>query len=137
MWKYYCFDLTRLFWPSGQSHLQGLNKLFLHNCDKLSRISSCLLVMCNHLIFLVRFGINKHLLIFSKTKNCSRPTGSCNFVCLWKSVLVLIYSKLHEKNHVITWTNRWRDAYLLDQTSSSLNQLTSKCKLIEGRIIHI
>ena len=36
------------------------------------------------MIFLVQFGINKHLLIFSKTTNCTRPTGSCNFVSLKK-----------------------------------------------------
>ena len=36
--------------------------------------------------FLVQFGINKHLLIFSKTTN---------FVSL---LLVLIYSKLHSKS---------------------------------------
>ena len=30
----------------------------------------------------LQFGINKHLLIFSKTTNCTRPTGSCNFVSL-------------------------------------------------------
>ena len=50
------------------------------------------------MIFLVQFGINKHLLIFSKTTNCTRPTGSCNFVSLWKNLLVLIYSKLHSKS---------------------------------------
>ena len=49
------------------------------------------------MIFLMQFGINKHLLIFSKTTNCTRPTGSCNFVSLWKDLLVLIYSKLHLK----------------------------------------
>ena len=37
------------------------------------------------MIFLVQFGINKHLLIFSKTTNCTRPTGSCNFA-FWLSV---------------------------------------------------
>ena len=52
----------------------------------------------NQMIFLVQFGINKHLLIFSKTTNCTRPTGSCNFVSLWKNLLVLIYSKLHSKS---------------------------------------
>ena len=30
----------------------------------------------------LQFGINKHLLIFSKTINCTRPTGLCNFVSL-------------------------------------------------------
>ena len=75
-----CFDRTH-----------GLNKLFfaldvrallMLNCDKLSRIFSCLLLTRNHMIFLVQFGINKDLLIFSKTTNCTRPTGSYNFVSL-------------------------------------------------------
>ena len=38
------------------------------------------------MIFLMRFGINKHLL---------RPQI---FVSLWKNLLVLIYSKLHSKS---------------------------------------
>ena len=75
-----CFDRTH-----------GLNKLFfaldarallMLNYDKLSRIFSCLLLTRNHMIFLVQFGINKYLLIFSKTTNCTRPTGSYNFVSL-------------------------------------------------------
>ena len=37
------------------------------------------------MIFLVQCWIYKHLLIFSKTTNCIRPTGSCNFVSLWKN----------------------------------------------------
>ena len=44
---YYCFDCMRLFWPNAQSHLQGLNKLFLH--------SMCVLCFCiimiSYLIF--------------------------------------------------------------------------------------
>ena len=68
------------------------------NYDKPSRIFPCILLTRNHMIFLVQFGINKHLLIFSKTTNCTRPTGSCNFVSLSKNLLVLIYSKLHSKS---------------------------------------
>ena len=45
------------------------------------------------MIFLVQFGINKHL-----TSNCTRPTGSINFISLKKNLLVLIYSKLHSKS---------------------------------------
>ena len=33
----------------------------LHNYDKLSRIFSCMLLIRNHITFLVQFGINKHL----------------------------------------------------------------------------
>ena len=75
-----CFDRTH-----------GLNKLFfaldvrvllMFNYDRPSRIFPCILLTRNHIIFLVQFGINKHLLIFSKTTNCTRPTGLCNFVSL-------------------------------------------------------
>ena len=56
-----CFDRTH-----------DLNKLFLHlmrallmlNYDGPSRIFQCVLLTRNHVIFLVQFGINKHLLIF-------------------------------------------------------------------------
>ena len=68
------------------------------NYDRLSRIFSCLLLTRNHMISLVQFGINKHLLIFSNITNCTRPTGSYNFFSLWKNLLVLIYSKLHSKS---------------------------------------
>ena len=50
------------------------------------------------MIFLVQFAINKHMLIFSKTTNCTRPTGSSNFVGLLKNLLMLIYSKLLSKS---------------------------------------
>ena len=42
------------------------------------------IIKSNHMIFLMQFGINKHL-------------DSCNFVCLWKKLLMLIYSKLDMK----------------------------------------
>ena len=93
-----CFDRTH-----------GLNKLFfaldarallMFNYDKPSRIFPCILLTRNHMIFLVQFGINKHLLIFSKTTNCTRPMGSYNFISLKKNLLALIY-----RNHVTTYTN--------------------------------
>ena len=65
--------------------------LLMFNYDKPSRIFPCILLTCNHMIFLVQFGINKHLLIFSKTTNCTSPMCSCNLP-------VLIYSKLHSKS---------------------------------------
>ena len=73
-----------------------------HNYDKLSRIFSCILLTHNHTIFHVRFGINKQLLIFSKTTNCSRPTGWWNFVSLWKFYLCLLVPNC-TLNHVITY----------------------------------
>ena len=59
-----CFDRTH-----------GLNKLFfaldarallIFNYDRPSLIFSCILLTRNHMIFLVQFGTNKHLLIFFK-----------------------------------------------------------------------
>ena len=39
-----------------------------------------IIIISNHMIFLVvQFEIKKHLYIFSKTTNCTRPTSSCNF----------------------------------------------------------
>ena len=56
--------------------------LLMLTYDKLSHLFSCILLTCNHMIFLVQFGINKQLLIFAKTTNCIRHMGSCNFVIL-------------------------------------------------------
>ena len=63
------------------------------------------------MIFLVQFGVNKHLLIFSKTTNCTRPTDSWNFVGLWKNLLVLIYSKLHQKSYDYLYVYTLHDFY--------------------------
>ena len=35
--------------------------ILLHNCDKLSRIFSCILLIRNHMIILVQVGVNRHL----------------------------------------------------------------------------
>ena len=70
---------------------------------------SCILLISNHMIFLVQFGI-------SKNPNCTHPTGSCNFVSL-KNLLVLIYSKLHSKSC----------DYLYQNMAASLLALT-KCQ---------
>ena len=78
------------------------------NYDKPSRIFPCILLTRNHMIFLVQFGISKRLLIFSKTTNCTRPTGLCNLLkFVFKKI---IYSCLFIPNctwnHVITSNNR-------------------------------
>ena len=39
------------------------------------------------------------MLIFSKTTNCTRPTGSCNFVSL------CLFIPNCTRNHVINYTN--------------------------------
>ena len=48
------------------------------------------------MIFLMKFGINKHLSIFPRPQI---------LLVFGKNLLVLIYSKFHEKNHVITYTS--------------------------------
>ena len=106
---YRCENIIEYYWSYAVvlTECTGLNKLFLHLmralCFCVIMISYLvffifILLIRNHVIFLVQFGIHKHLLIFSKTTNCTRPTGSCNFVSLWKNLLVLIYSKLHSKS---------------------------------------
>ena len=66
------------------------------------------------MIFLTQFRINKHLLMFSKTTNCTCPSGLCNFVSLGN-----IYSCLFipncTQNHVITYTN-WSEDGRLEQS---------------------
>ena len=66
------------------------------NYDKPSRIFPCILLTRNHMIFLVQFGINNHLLIFSKTTNCTRP----------KKIYPCLFISNYTRNHVITYTNR-------------------------------
>ena len=64
----------------------GWNKLFLHSShDKLSRFFSCISLIRDHTIFLVLFGVNKHLRFFSKIISHLHPKGSFNFVSLWKN----------------------------------------------------
>ena len=45
--------------------------------DKLSHLFSCILLTCNHMIFLVQFGINKQLLI--KDHKLHSPYGLMQF----------------------------------------------------------
>ena len=70
------------------------------NYDKLSHIFSCLLLTCNHMIFLIQFGINKHLLrpqialaLWARTILLEKKIYSCSFIpnCT--------------QDHVITYTN--------------------------------
>ena len=67
------------------------------------QIFAYILLTSNQMIFLVHFGINKHSQIF-QTPNCTCPTGSCNFVSLWKIYLCLFIPNCPQ-NHVITYTN--------------------------------
>ena len=46
----------------------------------------------------------------SFTTNCTHPTGSCNFVSLWKKLLVHMYSKLHSKSCDYHNTYCWLNA---------------------------
>ena len=49
-----------------------MRALLMLNYDKPSRIFPCMLLTRNHMIFLVQFGINKQLLIFSKHQRVIR-----------------------------------------------------------------
>ena len=63
----YCFDLRGLVFFFDRTHkvifALDARTLLLHNYDKLSHIFSFILLIRNHMIFLVQFEVNKHLLI--------------------------------------------------------------------------
>ena len=80
-WNYHCF--TRLFWSNAQSHLQGLNKLFLY----LMRAFCFCIITISYLVFFHVYCWYAITWFFS-----------CNFVGLWKLLLVLIYSKFHSRS---------------------------------------
>ena len=70
--------------------------------DCVIRVPSFCLTISNFFIYIINnysldFSYviwNKQALVnFSKTPDCTRPAGSCNFISLWK-----IYSKLHLKS---------------------------------------
>ena len=108
--SYYCFDHTWLFWLNAwfnKINYFALDAcaLLLLNYDTQTHIFPCILLTCDHMIFLVQFGINKHLLIYSKTTNIIALTLQA-----WEILLVFkkIYSCLLipncTRNHVITYT---------------------------------
>ena len=76
-----------------------LNHLEFFFINQHGEIFSWILLTGNQMIF---FSCNLEEIstrkFFSKTTKFTRPTGSCNFVSLWKNLLVLIYSKLHSKS---------------------------------------
>ena len=82
--------------------------LLLRNYDKLSRIFSYILLIRNHMIFLVQFGINKHLLIFQ------RPQIA---LALRARVILLVFEKIYSclfipnctRNDVITYTKMFHE----------------------------
>ena len=86
-----------------------MRALLLRNYDKLSRIFSYILLIRNHMIFLVQFGMNKHLLIFSKTTN------------LRARAILLVFEKINSclfipdctRNHVITYTKMYHEVRAL------------------------
>ena len=78
MWRYHCISL---FWSYAVVLTEctvWINYFctWCALCLCLIMISHLVIFHLYHMIFLVQFGINKQLLIFSKIT----PTGSCNFV---------------------------------------------------------
>ena len=55
------------------------------------------------MIFLMQFEINKQKENFSKTTKIAQAHRVSAICSLLKNLQVLIYFKLHEKNHVITY----------------------------------
>ena len=82
--------------------------LLLRNYDKPSRIFSCMLLLRNHMIFLVRSGINKHLQIFQRPQIANKQI----LLVFEKKLFVLIYSKLKSCDYLYK-TNRFHVAVSL------------------------
>ena len=76
-----CFDRTHKVSCRFEKIIFALDAraLFLHDCDKLSCIFSCIILARYHMIFLVQFGINKHLLIFFIENKMYSPNGLVKF----------------------------------------------------------
>ena len=55
-----------------------MRALLLHNYDKLSRIFLCILLIRNHIIFLMQFGINMHFEIFFQRLQIALPPRACD-----------------------------------------------------------
>ena len=136
----FCFQIKRTPWMAQfmaqffpdcvirvHSFCSTLSKFFINQHGE---IFSCILSTGNQMNFLVQFGINKHSSIFSKTTNCTRPTGSCNFVSLWK-----IYSRLFipncTRNHLITYTNNIHEKISPCWLAESMPINTKQCKSLK------
>ena len=95
MWKYHCFNRTRLLWPTAQVWINHYciwcARFHLRNYGKLYRIFSCLLLIRNHMIFLMQSGINK--------KRISRALRTRAILSIFEKIyLSLTHSKLHSKS---------------------------------------
>ena len=96
-----CFDRTH---GLNKLFLRLMRALFMFNYDKPSRIFLCILLTGNHMIFLVQFGINKHLLIFSKTAN-STSLRARAILLVFKNIFSCLFIPNCARNLVITYPN--------------------------------
>ena len=74
----------------------------MFNYDKPSRIFPCILLTRNHMIFLVQFGINKHLLIFSKPQ-IALALRARAILLVFKKIYSCLFIPNYTRNHVITY----------------------------------
>ena len=85
--------LTKITWDQararGEFRVCKVQNILHTNCFMF------MLLISNHTVFFVQFGINLHLWVFKK-RNCTRRSGSYNFSFL-KTLLVQITSKLNSK----------------------------------------
>ena len=120
------FYLIQRVRPQNEQCLAGLRTfLRLKNVKILLYIIVLILRGC----FDRTHGLSKlfhYLLIFSKTTNCTRSTGSCNFVSLWKKFTHVIYSKLHSKSCDTKWNST---PISITQSSANANHCISKDNL--------
>ena len=74
------------------------------NFDEPSRIFPCILLIRNHIIFLVQFGINKHLLIFQRPQ-IALALRARSILLVFKKIYLCLFIPNCTRNHVITYTN--------------------------------
>ena len=82
-----------------------MRALLMFNYDKPSRIFPCILLTRNHMIFLVQFGKNKHLLIFFQRPQIARARRARAILLVFKKIYSCLFIPNCTRNHVITYTN--------------------------------
>ena len=74
------------------------------NFDEPSRIFPCILLTRNHMIFLVLFGLNKHLLIFLRLQ-IARARRASAILVVFQKIYSCLFIPNCTRNLVITYTN--------------------------------
>ena len=116
MWKYYWI---LLFWSYAVvlTECTGLNKLFLHLmralCFCVIMISYLvffifILLIRNHMIFLMQCGIHKYLLIFQRPQ-IARDRRARAILLVFEKINSCLFNPNCTRNNVITYTKMYHE----------------------------